>query len=150
LLLEDIDTISVTNARETNHDNSKIRILSLSSILNVIDGVDATEGRVLVMTTKDLNKLDVALTRAGRIDVQIKFDYPSSDSIKRLFQTIYTPSDDENHTPIADTPPEDMLEVLADEFAAAVTGKNLSPADIQCYLLQHKNKPEVAIFSYPT
>jgi chaperone BCS1 len=183
LLLEDVDTNSVTAARETsvsatqpdspqagalaedNHNNGR-QTISLSSILNAFDGADATEGRILVMTTNHLRTLDVALTRPGRIDMQIEFGYPDSDAIRRLFLTIYSPDKiPENHKfttktfscqhysnvsppssrPVANTPSEDRLEVLADKFAASVANREFSPADVQGYLLRHKNEPEVAV-----
>lgn len=42
--------------------------ISLSALLNVLDGVGAHEGRILVMTTNNRGNLDAALTRAGRVD----------------------------------------------------------------------------------
>ena len=75
LLLEDVDTNSVANARtaeaniafhqETpanNHNDGKIP-LTLSGILNAFDGVAASEGRILVMTFNHWKNLDPALLR---------------------------------------------------------------------------------------
>jgi hypothetical protein len=42
--------------------------VTLSGLLNAIDGVASSEGRLLVMTTNHPEKLDSALVRGGRVD----------------------------------------------------------------------------------
>ena len=64
--------------------------VSLSGLLNVIDGVAACEGRILVMTTNHPEKLDPALVRPGRIDLSIAFGYSTTSDIKELFSAIYS------------------------------------------------------------
>jgi len=49
--------------------------LDLSGILNVLDGVVDTPGRLLVMTTNHPEKLDPALIRPGRIDKNVKLGF---------------------------------------------------------------------------
>lgn len=64
--------------------------LSLSALLNVIDGVTASEGRILVMTTNHADKLDPALLRPGRVDMTVTFGYAAHDDIEELFRAIYS------------------------------------------------------------
>merc|ERR1712146_291942 len=45
--------------------------LNLSGLLNVLDGVVDSPGRIVVMTTNHPEKLDAALIRPGRINKQI-------------------------------------------------------------------------------
>jgi len=45
----------------------------MSFLLNILDGVIETPGRMIVMTTNFINKLDPALIRPGRIDIRIEF-----------------------------------------------------------------------------
>lgn len=47
--------------------------LNLSCILNTIDGVLENYGRILIITTNHVDKLDSALLRPGRIDVKLHF-----------------------------------------------------------------------------
>ena len=65
--------------------------LDLSGILNVLDGVVDTPGRMLIMTSNHPEKLDPALIRPGRIDKQIELGYmaPQSmvDMAEHYFQT---------------------------------------------------------------
>jgi hypothetical protein len=53
--------------------------LDLSGILNVLDGVVDTPGRMLVMTTNHPELLDPALIRPGRIDKKIKLGYMGAE-----------------------------------------------------------------------
>ena len=45
--------------------------LNLAGLLNVLDGVVDTPGRILVMTTNHPEKLDPALIRPGRINKRL-------------------------------------------------------------------------------
>ncbi|KAF4999102.1 hypothetical protein F66182_16285 [Fusarium sp. NRRL 66182] len=92
LLLEDIDSQKITNVRAAEPDAGKPLqpLLTLSGLLNAIDGVTASEGRILIMTTNLRDKLDDALTRPGRVDKTITFELPDSDGIKRLFFLMYS------------------------------------------------------------
>jgi hypothetical protein len=48
--------------------------ITLSFLLNLLDGVLESPGRILVMTSNFPERLDAALIRPGRIDVKIRFD----------------------------------------------------------------------------
>jgi len=71
--------------------------LDLSGILNVLDGVVDTPGRLLIMTTNHPDKLDPALIRPGRIDKRIELGYMSPESMVQMaehyFQCTMHPSD---------------------------------------------------------
>jgi len=65
--------------------------ITLSGLLNAIDGVASHEGRVLVMTTNFPDKLDEALIRPGRIDMKIPFTNATRNQITELFTRMYSP-----------------------------------------------------------
>lgn len=67
--------------------------ISLSGLLNAIDGVASHEGRVLVMTTNHPEKLDPALLRPGRVDMQIAFTLATKHQIREIFSKMYHFSD---------------------------------------------------------
>lgn len=48
--------------------------LTLSGLLNAIDGVASAEDRILFMTTNYIEQLDEALIRPGRVDLIQLFD----------------------------------------------------------------------------
>ena len=57
----------------------------MSTPLNVLDGVGSPEGRVLIMTTNDIERLDVALIRLGRADIKIEFKIADVEMVIRPF-----------------------------------------------------------------
>ncbi|KAI0118499.1 P-loop containing nucleoside triphosphate hydrolase protein [Hypoxylon sp. NC0597] len=63
--------------------------ISLSGLLNAIDGVASHEGRVLIMTTNSPEQLDDALIRPGRVDLQVGFTNATREQAKELFLTMY-------------------------------------------------------------
>lgn len=65
--------------------------ISLSGLLNAIDGIASHEGRVLVMTTNFPNKLDDALIRPGRVDLRIDFTLATRHQTCELFTRMYSP-----------------------------------------------------------
>ncbi|KAF7186217.1 putative mitochondrial chaperone BCS1-B [Pseudocercospora fuligena] len=67
--------------------------ISLSGLLNAIDGVASAEGRVLIMTTNHPEKLDAALVRPGRVDRKVAFQLAMKAQISELFTRMYAASD---------------------------------------------------------
>lgn len=65
--------------------------ISLSGLLNAIDGVASHEGRVLVMTTNHPEKLDPALIRPGRVDMEVEFTLATRAQIQEIFIRMYSP-----------------------------------------------------------
>lgn len=49
--------------------------VTLSGLLNLLDGIDSKEGHTIIITTNAPKSLDPALFRDGRIDVQIHLGY---------------------------------------------------------------------------
>ncbi|KAI9785697.1 MAG: hypothetical protein M1839_008714 [Geoglossum umbratile] len=178
VLLEDIDTAGITEERRTTDEptskdpkeiaNEKKegtvrKGVSLSALLNVIDGVASSEGRILVMTTNYIEKLDSALLRPGRVDMTIGFGYADSTTIAGLFRAVFAQL--EGDLPYKPTesgmngikyPPHSHITgkiqrsdgevaALATEFAERVPGGEFTPAEVQGYLLKWKRAPEKAI-----
>lgn len=69
--------------------------ISLSGLLNAIDGVATHEGRVLVMTTNHPEKLDEALIRPGRVDLQVAFTLATREQIRDIFVRMYSNESDQ-------------------------------------------------------
>lgn len=106
--------------------------LSLSSLINAIDGVPAPEGHVLIMTTNHCEKLNLALIQPGCIDKEIVFGYADRAVAQDLFCSIYRTADDK-------------IVTLAREFASYVPEHTLTPAHIQvicyfCYCIRRVQK----------
>lgn len=79
LLLEDIDIVHGAKLRDDGEKG-----VSLSGLLNGLDGVITPHGLVKVLTTNDDSKLDSALLREGRVDVTETLDVVDDEQLRRL------------------------------------------------------------------
>ena len=76
ILLEDIDCMLDINREdkdENNTESNKTKNL-LAEVLNAIDGVASPENVIFIITTNHIEKLDPALIRKGRFDLQVHID----------------------------------------------------------------------------
>lgn len=85
ILIEDID--AAFNADRTSRNEKSD--LTFAGLLNALDGVASQEGRILVMTTNHLDRLDPALIREGRIDVREEIGPLCMESAKSLFLAFF-------------------------------------------------------------
>ena len=61
--------------------------LTLSGLLNAIDGVTSSEGRIVFMTTNYVDKLDPALIRPGRVDYrQVETNKELRDTAFKIYR----------------------------------------------------------------
>ncbi|KAI1070651.1 hypothetical protein LB507_006633 [Fusarium sp. FIESC RH6] len=154
VLLEDIDAtelaqkrgagISISSQKRKRRDAEKI---SLSGLLNVIDGVGAQEGRVLVMTSNHTENIDPALLRPGRIDHTINFQLATSEAAELLFKQMYDlpETQAEGHGSEKALAERESIAAKASRFGKEVPDFALSPAAIQGFLLTHPDDPDGAL-----
>lgn len=124
--------------------NKQATRVSLSGLLNAIDGVAAPEGHILIMTTNKVHELDDALVRAGRISVKVAFTNASAQQAEEIFLRMYVgvpPSSFSVKLQEQDAEVND----LAKQFASQIPEGDFSPADLQDYLLIHKKDPQGAV-----
>lgn len=63
--------------------------ITLSFILNLIDGLQETSGRVLIITSNYYEKLDSAIKRPGRIDISLEMKKASKKTINEMCNHFY-------------------------------------------------------------
>lgn len=80
-----------TNSQDKDKDKDQEfkSQLTLSGILNQIDGIHNNHGMILVMTTNYPELLDEALIRDGRVDERVFFDYCDYEQIHSMFKNFY-------------------------------------------------------------
>ncbi|KUL81905.1 hypothetical protein ZTR_09532 [Talaromyces verruculosus] len=147
VLLEDVDAVGLDrkndSAKQTQMDAARHGV-SLSGLLNAIDGVGSPEGHILVMSTNYIDHLDEALIRPGRVDKTIVFKCADKKITAQLFCTIFKQTTTGYEQPAEEA--EDVaIETLAEEFAAHVPEEEFSPAKILSFLLEHKHSPADAV-----
>lgn len=100
------DKVAGPSPRRRRDQLSDVNTLSLSGLLNALDGVAAAEGRLLFATTNHLERLDPALSRPGRMDVWIEFRNASKWQAEALFRNFFPCAEDE--LPIDEAELEDV------------------------------------------
>lgn len=103
--------------------NNKESKLTLSGILNALDGVFAADGRILIMTTNKPDVLDSALLRSGRVDRKFLFDFCNKEQIKELYEMFFNKKCISDH-----------LDKIEDRM--------YSPAQITGLFTRYRNDPE--------
>lgn len=133
VLLEDIDC---AHLRRHDEESSTDKGISLSGLFNAIDGAATNEGRLLIMTTNHRDRLDEALTRPGRVDMEVEFNLASRKQIHDMFTMFfdeYEPKGDEN------------IASMAKKFSELVPAEKISTAEIQNFLIARKTEPKRVI-----
>ncbi|KAI8924027.1 BCS1 N terminal-domain-containing protein [Entophlyctis helioformis] len=114
------------NGDDNKDDEGAANGISLSGLLNALDGLSASVGRVLIMTTNQIEKLDDALIRPGRIDMRVCFDFAARSQHRQ-------------------GDPAAQLAALAEEFAAKVPERTMSTAQLNGFLMRFKKDPAAAV-----
>jgi mitochondrial chaperone BCS1 len=161
------DTKGTEKSEKSEKDSSDAKTKSsgskvtLSGLLNAIDGPHSPEGHILIMTTNTPDVLEEALTRPGRIDLETEFDYAGRQQVRDMFVRMYeqkqkplsptlkltTVGRDANKD--ADRNAETVFEhaelaELADKFASRVPEREFSSAQFQEFLVPRKRDPKGA------
>lgn len=95
IALEDADSFSVLRKRNDESKNTTIVNniskfdLTLSTILNIMDGMLTPDGIIFIMTTNTIDRLDPAIFRPGRIDLCLEIKPINSSLIKDMCNGFY-------------------------------------------------------------
>lgn len=122
LVLEDIDSI-FTDDRKA-HDSSKNGV-SLSGLLNFLDGLMRNEGIMVFITTNRKDVLDEAVFRSGRIDYELKYDYCNEDQIQQMLSFYF---------------PEESTDLFS-QFYQKIQHQQYTISDLQQYLFKYRKTP---------
>ncbi len=72
-----------------NNGSENKEEITLAFFLNLLDGILETPGRIVILTSNHPEKLDEALVRPGRIDINIHFDRCSRETVVELVEKFY-------------------------------------------------------------
>jgi chaperone BCS1 len=125
IVLEDVDAATSTHDRKSlTADKDGTHFLTLSGILNALDGIQTLSGNVVFMTTNYLERLDSALLRPGRVDHIVELPYINAVTVQRYFERLY-PEMDVEQVVFVDMPAKDIHDVVFRAKACHITAKNL-------------------------
>jgi chaperone BCS1 len=122
VLIEDCD--AVFHHREREADTTRAALSSMvtfSGLLNALDGVGTKDGQLVFMTTNYIERLDEALIRPGRVDVQAFIGNATRAQAAAMFSRFHPGS--ARAVEFADTVPIDEVKM------AAIQGHLLSHPD---------------------
>lgn len=102
-IIEDFDTVSSTGIRTParrapqeqdeyrvgDHDSSLYSLLSLTTILNTLDGITSLNGVIIFMTTNHIDKIDPAILRKGRTDHIYELKYFTDKEVREYASLMY-------------------------------------------------------------
>lgn len=128
VLLEDIDCLY-------NQRTSEAQV-TFSGMLNALDGVAASEGRILIMTTNKKHLLDAALIRPGRCDVHEHFGDANQSQAVRLFKRFYS-----NDELTIEIPPNVSMAALQGHFLKYHDSAEKASANILELKQETSNEP---------
>jgi len=132
VLMEDVDSIFRTRplAPATSASATPGASISLNGLLNLLDGVEAREGRIVFMSANNVNLLPEAMIRPGRIDRTIYVGYANAEQIRGMLSRFYGGK---------------IRAELLDSFVEATEEAYVTMARLQEYLLARRDRPEAIV-----
>jgi SpoVK/Ycf46/Vps4 family AAA+-type ATPase len=142
LVMEDIDHCVIKDPNSEN-DTSGAKI-SMSGLLNALDGVVAQEGSMVFMTCNDVSRLQPALLRPGRIDMKMELGYADKTQISKMFWRFMGEDDIETEEDEDDqvdkkkkSAVSNELMDLADKFTDLIPDLQVTPAELQNFFIMN-------------
>lgn len=136
LLLEDVDAAAIQGrwTADSTSANQIANRVTLSGLLNALDGVAAAEERIIFLTTNHPERLDPALVRPGRIDMILKIGLAEEvGQLEQMFSRFYP-----QHGHLAGPFAKRILDALP---------AGISPAKVQGHFIQRKSSGQEAFES---
>ncbi len=124
VVIEDIDCIFWDRK---NHDSQKNHI-TMHGLLNCLDGFNNHEGLILILTTNYPDKLDAALIRSGRIDINIKLTYLDKYQAKNMFLTFFNDDD------------------AFDKLWCLISKYEIEPSSLLQFLFSHRKSQDITVY----
>ncbi|KAF9905580.1 hypothetical protein EC991_001541 [Linnemannia zychae] len=167
LLMEDVDAALVK--RKAGKDQEGENNVTLSGILNSLDGITAQEGSVVFMTTNHIRKLAPALIRPGRCDRKLLFDYADEHQVrgmclKFLLSRSASGKLTKDRLPKGGDPSDEVdpkeqarmdaydahVREVAEQVCQKITHKDcVTPAQLQAFFMLHRESPDTIVDAIP-
>ncbi|TPX35748.1 hypothetical protein SmJEL517_g01939 [Synchytrium microbalum] len=104
--------------------------LTLSGVLNALDGAEAQDNRIIFMTANRPDTLPPAMLRPGRVDRKCAFHFADRDQIMKMYTRFF-----------AKELGDDVALRVAADVADLIPAHRLSTAQIQGFLMLHRKNP---------
>merc|ERR1719414_276007 len=136
VVMEDIDMALPSKDRRKQMEKKKEELnlygsvtkVTLSGVLNALDGLFTSESQIVIMTTNYIDNLDPALIRPGRVDQKFFLGNCNHEQAKEMLTASYDNASAEDIEKI--TEQLDLFE------------NPVSPALLECFILRHNRSVE--------
>lgn len=126
VVLEDADCLFDTHREKTDSN----AVITFSGLLNAVDGLQTSQlGTIFIFTSNHRERLDTALRRKGRIDMELSFDVCTTKQTKRMFQRFYPDATDEES------------EAFVTNVRRAHSSTMPTPAELQEFFVRYRKTP---------
>lgn len=97
IIIEDFDSSSATANRKTeqtpDQTPSSMGGLSMTGILNSLDGIAPLDNCIIFLTTNHIENIDEAIYREGRVDHLLEVNEVSGDSVREYSSVVFPETD---------------------------------------------------------
>jgi chaperone BCS1 len=118
----------------TGPTNQNDRDITLSSLLNILDGIYSYNGRIIIFSTNHPEIIDEACLRSGRIDIRIKFKRASVDILYQMISYWYKRYDEFYNTNLYQE-----FDKLWDNYKHKFIDEKLKQCDVSNILQKYGN-----------
>ncbi|GAA5796558.1 hypothetical protein HPULCUR_001930 [Helicostylum pulchrum] len=156
LVIEDVDHYQFeegsSEKADTKGPTKEKNTVSVSGILNAIDGIASLEESIIFMTCNDMNSIPPALIRPGRIDLKLHMGYIDDHQAELIFWKFFCmpekdkalPDIERKKYPVLDRTVNELIQRIRElaQQSSTYTGikMEISPAELISYLLFHALK----------
>merc|ERR1712038_315051 len=139
VVMEEIDMALPSKDRRKQMEKKKEELnlygsvtkVTLSGVLNALDGLFTSESQIVMMTTNYIDDLDPALIRPGRVDQKFFLGSCNNEQAKEMLTASY------------DTACAEDMEKITDQIDSFEDP--VSPALLECFILRHNRSVEDAL-----
>lgn len=113
IMIDEIDAIAPARRRASSQSEAR----SVTQLLALMDGLERSEGVLVIATTNRIDAIDPAMRRAGRLDREVYFPTPAADARTEILR-VHT-----REMPLAETAVNGLREIA--ERAHGFVGADL-------------------------
>jgi chaperone BCS1 len=138
------DKVKKTDSKKMNPSPSQSSRteVTLSGLLNTLDGPGSREGHIVILTTNAPDSLDEALYRPGRIDTQVYLGFADQVTAGITFTRIFGSDKQVKES-------QKAFRNLGREFGRLLLSDFFTPAEIQKFCMNRRGQPQKVVDEFP-
>lgn len=94
LLADEAERKNIVSMMRDEHARTDDTLINMAYLLQKLDGLESAEGRVIIATTNNPDKINPALLRPGRFDIKICLELATEDMVVDILTNFYQGDDE--------------------------------------------------------